>query len=313
MLNRVEVRNFQSVHRATVALGRFTVLTGPTGSGKSAVFRAVRLLARNARGTDYVTAGAASCSVATGDGDWAVRITRSVTSRGKNEYLAARRVGEGWTPVRYTKLQGQVPGPVAEIMALSDLNFAGQHDPPFLLTAPGTVIARQLGELTNVSLVLGAAAEANRVRKQLARDLDAARARRDQLLAEAQEFADLAGRRKAATAAEEALARAQALVASLQRLRALAGRLAAAEQACTAARATAARQAPPSLDELDGLAARVARLRLLAGRLAEAERAAARFGAEAGQARGDEEAAHAAVHAALKAAGQCPTCGSVIA
>ncbi len=38
-------------------------MTGPTGSGKSAVIRALRLLAFNARGTDYIRQGQSSCRV----------------------------------------------------------------------------------------------------------------------------------------------------------------------------------------------------------------------------------------------------------
>lgn len=57
MLTSVEIENFQSVRRARLELGRFTVVTGATGSGKSAVLRAIRLLAFNARGTSYIMRG----------------------------------------------------------------------------------------------------------------------------------------------------------------------------------------------------------------------------------------------------------------
>jgi exonuclease SbcC len=309
VLNRIAVRNFQSLRSADITLGRLTVITGPSNSGKSALFRAFILLARNARGTSYITNAEKSCSVMTGTDDWAVQITRSASSRGKNEYQTATRDGE---PRKDTKLGGQVPAQVSELLALSDVNFARQFDPPYLLSVPGTELARKLGDLTNVSLVFGAAAEANRVRKQVVKDLEGARARRDALEAEARQFAGLGGHRRAVTAAEEALELVRATAASIGRLEALTGRLEVAESACRAAAAEAARQAPPSLGKLDGLLAKVARLRELGGQLVAAERDAARFTAEAEQARADEQAAHDAVHAALVAAGQCPTCGSVI-
>ena len=66
MLTSVEIENFQSLKRLTVKLGRFTVVTGATGSGKSSVFRAMELLAFNARGTSYITRGEKTCQVATG-------------------------------------------------------------------------------------------------------------------------------------------------------------------------------------------------------------------------------------------------------
>lgn len=320
MLSRVEVRNYQSLRRADIPLGRLTAVTGRTGSGKSALFRALELLALNARGTSYVSRGQASCSVAAGDGRWIVRLTRSVPrSGGKNEYQVGQMVPtqvpavKGWSTCKYTKLNGQVPSQVSELLGLTALNFAGQHDPPYLLSLPGTEIARRLGDLTNVSLVLGAAAEANRVRKQHQRDLEAARERRAALLAEAQEFTGIKERRAACTAAEGALARVQATAASSARLRALAGRLEAAERAAAEARAEAARRAPPSLERLEALAARAARLRELAGGLQAAERDSARFAGQARQAQAAERAAGQALHDALAAAGQCPLCGQAVA
>lgn len=314
MLSRVEVRNYQSLRRADIPLGWFTVVTGRTGSGKSALFRALELLALNARGTSYVSHGQKSCSVAAGDGRWIVRLTRSAPrSGGKNEYQVAVRDGGAWPATRHTKLNSQVPAQVSGLLQLAELNFARQLDPPYLLSLPGTEIARRLGDLTNVSLVLGAAAEANRVRKQHQRDLDAAREQRGALLAEAQEFAGLRERRSAATAAEQALARAQTAAASAERLRALAGRLEAAERAAVAARAEAARQVPPSLGKLDALAGKRGRLRELTAALATAERDAARHRDEAARERGHEADAEKMLHDVLAEAGQCPVCGSAIA
>jgi DNA repair exonuclease SbcCD ATPase subunit len=319
MLNRIEVRDFQSLARADIALGRFTVITGPTGSGKSALFRAALALARNTRGTANVRRGQKSCSVAAGGHGWIVRLTPSVSPRGKNEYRLARLAPtqvegvSGWAAVTYTKLNSQVPPPVEDLLRLSELNFARQLDPPYLLGLPGSEIARRLGDLTNVSLVLGAAGDAGRIRKQAQRDLDAACARRDALMEEAQEFAGIRERRAACTAAEEALATAQATSASVERLRALTGRLEAAEGAVAAARAETACQAPPSLERLDELLAAVGRLRELAGDLEAAERDAARFRSQAAQARRDEVAAETAVRKALADAGQCPVCRQAVA
>jgi DNA repair exonuclease SbcCD ATPase subunit len=320
MLNRIEVRNYQSLHSADIPLGWFTVITGPTGSGKSGLFRAMMMLARNARGTSYITHGQASCSVAAGDGRFIVRLTRSSARGGKNEYRVARLVptpvrnGEGWTACTYTKLNSQVPAPVEDLLQLSELNFARQlPQVPYLLSLPGTEIARRLGDLTNVSLVLGAAAEAGRLRKRADRELEDARARRDALMAEAQEFAGIRERRAACTAAEEALAAVQATAALAERLRALTARLEAAEAAEAAARAEAACQAPPSLDRLNKLVTDWARLRHLSGQLEVAEGAAAWHAGQAQAALADERAAEEAIHAALADAGQCPLCGQAVA
>lgn len=311
MLQQVEIRNFQSLGRVDIPLRLFTVITGQSSAGKSAVVRAIEMLARNARGTDYITHGQATCSVSAGDGQVIARLTRSKT-RGRDAYhLATLKDGE-WKAVKYTKLAGGVPEPVAGALGITELNFAGQFDMPYLLNVPGTELARTLGELTNVSMVLNAAAEANRCRKQAARDLEAARERRDALLEQAQDFAGLPGRRKAAAAAEEALARLQGAAASLTRLTALAQRLATAERVAADARAEASRREPPSLARLEDLADRLRWLEDLSRRLGVAEKAAAGFAEDAWRAENDEVAAREALHDELKALGQCPTCGTII-
>lgn len=314
MLSRVQVADYQSLARVDVPLGGFTVITGPTGAGKSALFRALLHLARNSRGTSYVRAGAASCSVTVAASGWMVRLARSVSPRGRNAYQVARWDGTGWQLTdSFTKLGGAVPDQVAALTGLSELNFAQQMHPPFLLALPPAAIARELGRLTNVSLVLGAAAQANRVRKQLARDLDAARQRRAALLAELQEFAGLQDRRRALGEAESALARAQALAGRIGWLTSLTGRLEAAESRLEAARAEAARQAPPSLERLDALLVRLARLRHLAGMLEKAEARAQAAAEVTGRTLSALADAQVALHDGLVSMGSCPMCGQRVA
>lgn len=315
-VNRIEVRNYQSLPGADVPLGRFTVVTGPTGAGKSALCRALRLLAGNARGTAYITHGAASCSVTAAGEDWRVRVIRSAGRGGKNEYqTAVKDPGRqpGWTGSRYTKLGGQVPEPVAALLGLSELNFDSQLEPPFLLADPPSQIARKLGQLTNVSLVFGAAAEANRVRKQHARALDEARERRSRLVEEMRGFAGLKDRREAVRTAEEGLERVRQLDMRGARLTELLDRLRAAEEALQRTRADAARHAPPSLDALEEMAAR--RNRLLET-LAALETAQRQVVLHSDKARSQETmlaSAEAKLHDVLTAAGQCPVCGQTVA
>lgn len=318
MLERLEIRGYQSLGEVDIPLKRFTVVTGPTGSGKSASIRAVRMLALNARGTGYISNGRASCSVCAGDGGMAVRITRS-RSRGKDSYqVAVLQPGPdgvpAWSVDKSTKLGGQVPQGARDALRLGELNFARQFDSPYLLNVPGTELARTLGELTNVTLVLLAVGEANRRRKRLEQELKQARERRAALLEESAVVMNgLGARRRAAQAAEEALERLQRASAALQRLEALTARLRAAQAAANTARAEAARREPPSLQRLEELAARLARLDALRARLRIAERDAARHSADASKAEADARAAHDGLHAALRSAGQCPTCGQAVA
>jgi len=311
-MDRLELRDFQSIRAANVRLGGVTVITGPTGSGKSALFRAAWLLARNGRGVDrYLRAGSKSLSVAALGDNWAVRLTRS-GSRGKNEYVLARSGEGGWGTDTYTKLAGAVPDDVAAVLRLSELNFARQGEPAFLLDVPGTEVARRLGALTNVSLVLGAAQEAGRLRKRYQHDLEAAQERREALLREAQEFASLNVQRAAIGVAEAVLERAQASAARVTRLEGLIASLELAERAHAQALQVAALHEPPSMERLEQLAAQCARLDAAASALWAQLEGVAQLESEARSAAAAEEEAARQLHAALAEAGECPTCGQAV-
>jgi DNA repair exonuclease SbcCD ATPase subunit len=312
VLTDVQVHNFQSLKRLELKLGKFTVVTGATGSGKSAVLRAMRLLAFNARGNGYITRGAKSCKVASGDQEqgWAAGIERG-TARGKDAYRLAHGSQSGDEPhvETWTKLGGEVPEPIQGALQLTELNFAAQFDRPFLLDASGGEIARVLGKLTNVTLLFDAAREANRRRLEVMGDLKRAEANLAGLTEAAQRFRGMHERRAAVSEAESALERWHDLTVRTGRLRVLTDRLEAAQ----AALKQVALPEVPDAGKLDELAGKLVRLRDLTrthySSRAEAENARD-LAKEAAQ---DEERAHYRLHEVLVAAGQCPTCGQRVA
>jgi hypothetical protein len=95
----------------------------------------------------------------------------------KGEGHGSYRILEGVREKEYTKLAGEVPEEVTRLLELDpvkeglSLNFAPQHEPPFLLTSSGSAVARTLGELTKVSTVLEAVREANRRRTSSSSEL----------------------------------------------------------------------------------------------------------------------------------------------
>ena len=215
MLTSVEIESFQSLRKLSLKLGRFTVVTGATGSGKSAVLRAIRLLAFNARGVTYITRGETSCKVlvrAASERLGGCAIERH-QARGKDAYRLAQNVpvpkgGYGVTGGKFTKLGGEVPPQVTELLELSELNFAAQFDRPFLLDSSGGEVARVLGRLTNVTLLFDAAREANRRRLEVMGDLKRAEANLAGLTEAAQKFRGMKARQAAVCEAEEAMERA---------------------------------------------------------------------------------------------------------
>lgn len=185
---RLTIENFQSHARTEIEFSPgLTVIVGESDRGKSAVIRALRWLFFNEpRGTDFIRVGQGECRVEAEftDGTRLVR-ERSLT-RNKNRYVIVR---PGQEPQVFEGFGGEVPH---EVMALHGmrpvfldedqellLNLAGQLEPPFLLSAPGSLKAKAIGHLHGVHLVdaalrdtLGDISRLQREERQLEKEAD---------------------------------------------------------------------------------------------------------------------------------------------
>lgn len=162
-IDRLSVSNFQSLEKADLELGGFTVIVGPSNSGKSALLRALKAVIRNVNSPSSVRAGKTSFTAQVSFGATDVSI-----ERGKSQSTYRVSLPDETEEV-FTKAGRTVPEEVQRILGLPlpdgpDLTFAAQIDPPFLLSETGTVAAKMLGDLTNVSKLHAAAREANRRR-----------------------------------------------------------------------------------------------------------------------------------------------------
>ena len=315
MITDVVIQDYQAVREARLRLKRFTVITGPTGSGKSAVIRAIKLVVFNARGTSYVRHGAKACAAMVGfEGEYtAVAIHRG--GRGADKYRVStidtspHRHTNDPAVQEYTKLAGAVPEQVSAVLRLGELNFAGQFDRPYLLDASGSQVARVLGELTDVTLVLDAAREATRRKLETSRELRRAEQELASLTAQAQQFRGLRARRDALVDADELLHSASLISDSVERLRQLSDMHQKASQECVAALVRVQAMAVPSLDRAVELRASLTRLRALAEEWDTFRKDIRGHEAAAENCRAAEEQAHRQLHEILVAAGACPTCG----
>lgn len=171
MLTSLDVKNFQSLKDVHLDLGLLTVIVGNSNSGKSASVRALKAMANNVRGSSCITQGFKAASVTVSSDDFKITLEKS---EGTSSYRVCV-VGE--PDKEYTKLAGDTPEDVTKLLGMSpikdglSINFAGQHDSPFLLTSSGASVARILGELTNVITVFEAVREANRRRTSASGDL----------------------------------------------------------------------------------------------------------------------------------------------
>jgi len=305
VLRTLDIENYQALGSAHLELGQFTVVTGPTGSGKSAVIRALKMAVFNARGTSFIRHGTKTAKVfLTDSAGLGVALVR-----GSRDAYVLDVLGEQKT---FTKLGGQVPEEVAALLAFSDLNFAGQLDRPFLLDASGSQVARILGKLTNVDLVFEAARRGYARKQEISRRLKSVNADLEDLTQAAEQYACLPARLAAQEQAEQCAERAEQARDRQQRLFVLYRDVVNGAEAVQEAAAVLKRLEPPSLTVLDTLVARRDRMKGLFTELLEASSLVGLLRDRISVSAGQEKAAHDAVHDALVEAGTCPTCGLTV-
>lgn len=310
MLTKVSTKNYQSVADQTLELAPFTVIVGPSNSGKSATLRSLRTLVYNSASPSFVRAGTKSSEVqATFSDGNKVTIERGPSLSTYHTFYAdaAEQV--------YVKAGTSVPSDVAKILAMpqiegESLNFAFQFDRPFLLDSPGSRVAKILGDLTNVTIIYDAAREANRRRLDVSSRLRIRHEDERNLTDALGQFRDLKAEKTALEAAETLLTRLQATAGYAKTLK---DRLEAAET-LSARLKEAQAVSLPDLDTtaLDSLVAKVIDLRerlrqshLLMAQLVDAKNNLMRRRQEA-------ISADMTFTSALAALGFCPTCGQKI-
>jgi DNA repair ATPase RecN len=211
LLSRITIDYFQSLHHIDLELGNLTVIVGASSSGKSAFTRAVRTLTSNARGAAFITHGERICTIKAVTDNGIVTLKRGKATD-DNEYTLVP-ADPNQQQKTYTKLGGSVPEEVSAfigIKAKDPINYAGQHDKPYLLgdDTSGGEIARTLGALTNVSIIFEAARESNRRKLNNAGTLKTRAADIALIRAKAEHYKPLKAQLAAMEEAEKNLARA---------------------------------------------------------------------------------------------------------
>lgn len=263
----LSIRNFQSLRKVDLNLGRLTVIVGPSSSGKTAVFRAVRTLVSNSHGARYVSTGQSSASVSLTSDQGTVTIQRGPS---KGSYKLATTVG---TEQTFTKLSGSVPEEITAFLQVppvtgASLNFAAQFDPPYLVSSTGSQVATTLGELTNVSTIFAAVREANRRRLAVMAELKVRQADLVSLLERVKSFQGLRARVQAMASVEDDVAQVVSAQSCVDRLRVLIASLVEAQAEVTAVVV----RPVPSLLQVPELFSQWSRLASLVGVLEEAQR-----------------------------------------
>lgn len=305
-LLRAHVSDFQSISNVEVEFGRFTVMVGPSNSGKSAFLRALRGLLRN-------TVVPANVRQGTDRAVLAATFDQGEVSAERGKSLSTYRLGEEV----YTKSGRTVPPDVARFIALPeiagiDATFAFQFDKPFLLSEPGATAAAVIGSLTNVSVLHAAVREANRRRSEVAATLKVRRTDVERYTDALDEFRDLPQRRATLEAAEQALEAVQSLQERRTRVAALLTQAVAAQERLKDLHAVEPPDVDPDLTEVDALLSRRADLLRASLQAASLKADLVRLVEQAKQHRAAAEQASQAHQQTLVEMGVCPTCGQEV-
>lgn len=295
MLSRVAIKNFQSITDVDLKLGSFVVCVGASSSGKSAFVRALKLLTKNASGTSYVTQGQKTCVVAAETDGHTVSVERGANT--------SRYVLDGEA---FDKCGKTTPGAVDAVLKVSDLSFAGQFDKPYLLDSSGSEVARELGELTNVSTIFEAVREGNRRKSEAGGKVKTRESDLEALKADVVRFKNLASRIAGVVDAETLLQTAEATAAKRKRLFDIASTLMVADSAV--ARLSVEQPPVPDLDALLSAQAKRAQFMALMTQIAEDRTKERRAASRSEDAAKLEEKLHTELHNTLEEAGVCPTC-----
>jgi exonuclease SbcC len=307
-LTRLTVTNFQSLKDVDLELGLFTVIVGPSSSGKSALIRAVKALTSNVRGNGVITRGQKGMAITARTETHTVTLERS-------ERTAAYKISGEQGNLTFTKLAAGVPEQVSQALRIEpvtdagSINFASQFDKPYLLDETGSTVARVLGELTNVNTLFEAVRAANRIRQNATSTIKLRQGDLEAAVVRLGAFKGLQSRVKALEEVEALDATRKALESQISRLNTQITTLRITQRAVE--KATLAPL--PAYDALDPALHRYldlqAKLRGLAAKQKRVQDSRLEY----------ESADHSVQHlehaltATLSKAGVCPTCGQVVA
>lgn len=285
MISHLTIRDFQSLHDVSLPLKPFTVIVGPSSSGKSATTRALKTLTSNARGSAFISNWAKTtvieATLADSEGErGSVRLTRGTTTESNSYEILPPEDYPNYPSTRFTKLGGSVPEEITEFLRLppnSALHFASQFDKPYLLDDSAADVARTFANLTNVEVVFAAAREANRTRLATNSTLKTRRQDLERVQARFPEFRALKGHMQAINDAETLLTDARDLQARSLTLALLIQDFSSATTTIERTATVLARPLPSDLlDVAQGTYEQITRLRDITARLSASQAVLAR-------------------------------------
>lgn len=309
MISSIEVRNFQSLAHVAVELAPFTVIVGPSDSGKSAFTRAVRTLTSNARGNAFISHGEKVATIKATTDHGVVVLQRGKTSSA-DKYVVIPE-GDTAKQTEYTKLNAATPEEVSAfigIPAKDPINYAGQFDKPYLLDDSGGEVARVLGALTNVSVIFDAARESNRRKLAASATLKTRAQDIEEIRTRISDYRPLKQQRAAIEQAEAHIEKARDLKQRISRLQQLIASITTSQQTIQQLTPLATAEIPTT-DRIEQAHARAQRMHEIIAEIRQ-QAATIKSSTEALDTHKSEQIALQDRYIEiLTTAGTCPTCG----
>lgn len=310
-LERIVIQNFQSLKKVDIELGKFTVIVGASSSGKSALMRAIRALASNVRGSSMITVGEKSMAISAYTDKNIISLQRTGAT---GKYLITDR--STGIEEKYSKLGQKVPEDVTLALRIqpvtkdqASINFAAQHDLPYLLEESGAQVARVLGDLTNVSTIFEAVRVAIKNKTATSSLLKTRQADFDLIVDQAKEFATLKDRIYYVEKAESLLEELSELQSELLQMEEL-----IASQERSEALLANYKELPevPSLEMVERAYQDYLNAKEEITSWAKSQLSLQKSEEDLQNAQEAEAAAHEIFHKRLNELGTCPTCGQEV-
>lgn len=165
MLEYIDLENFQAhIGLKIVFDPRITTIVGPTDAGKSSIIRAL----------GWVTLGGPVAVPA----NYGTKVAR--VAIGVDGHTVIRQWGEDKNlyqldDTEFKAFRGVVPGELAQLLCMSEVNFQRQLDQPYWLSATPGEVARQLNRIINLDIIDRVLGGANTVCRQATAEVEAAR------------------------------------------------------------------------------------------------------------------------------------------
>lgn len=222
MIESIHVQHFQSLDDVRLELAPFTVIVGPSSSGKSALIRAIHTMIANRRGHAFISHGERIASITAQTSHGTVTLTRGKGTSDNAYVIIPSDPSHPLAPQRtYSKLGGDVPVEVTQFLGIDPkdpIAFASQFDKPYLLDDSPAEIARTLGALTNATVLLEGARESNRRKLDSKRTLTMRQADLQSIQERVPAYRALAEQRAALSEAETQIESARAIQSQIDSL-----------------------------------------------------------------------------------------------